>query len=338
VRARTLAIAVLLLLPLLITGCPRNMHEEWFYPADSAEKPIKLENTRKDFEGKFGAYLNGKFGWVASFTVHDPQGLWSGGISLKSVRGGPAWATRSLRAFGRASVLGRMTANYVSQQSNQLAIDGTGLVSSKSAGTLCISLKGKSDPAFADQVFYGTFAVVGGTGKYGRLRGSGTFLSIQPGLRGKSSSGVKLRLEAHFRHASKARHTGLSQACKDSQKPFPTNPSGPVSVSLTGLSFGAAGGTVYPSGSTVTGNAGCGQPLYAVFSYSGGGTAFVSGQTSTSSGAPQKISDTVSATKQAIVVLSSVPASDHVDVGLLVTTPDHVDHNYTASLDLNRSC
>jgi hypothetical protein len=213
-----------------------------------------------------------------------------------------------------------------------------GIVSSRSAGKLCISLKGQSDPAFADQVFYGRFTVVGGTGKYGRLRGSGTFLSIQPSVRGPSSKGLKLQLEAHFKHVTKARHSGLSQACKDSQKPFPTNPSGPVSVSLTGLSFGATGGTVYPSGSTVTGNAGCGQPLYAVFNYSGGGSAAVTGQTTTTSGASQKIGDTVSATKPAIVVLSSVPASDHVDVGLLVTTPDHVDHNYSASLDLARSC
>src|SRR5262249_41787893 len=122
------------------------------------------------------------------------------------------------------------------------------------------------------------------------------------------------------------------------QKPFPTQPAGPVSLSLTGLAFGPPGSTVYPSGSTVTGNAGCGQKLYAVFSYSGGGTAAVSGQTTTSSGASQKISDTVSATKTAIVVLDSAPASDHVDVGLLVTTPDHIDHSYSASLDLSRSC
>jgi hypothetical protein len=333
-RARHLL--VLLLLP-VIAGC-QGTHQEWFYPQDSNEKPIQLENTRDDFEGRFPAYLNGKFGWVESFTVKDPQGLWSGGISLKSVHGGPAWAMRSLHAFGRASVLGRMTANYVSQQSTQIAIDGIGIVSSKSAGKLCISLKGQSDPTFSDQVFYGKFAVVGGTGRYGRLRGSGTFLSIQPSVRGRSSSGVKLQLEGRFKHVSKARHTGLSQACKDSQKPFPPQPSGPVSVSLTGLAFGPPGSTVYPSGSTVTGTAGCGQKLYAVFSYSGGGTAAVTGQTNTTSGASQKISDTVSATKTAIVVLDSAPASDHVDVGLVVTTPDRVDHNYSASLDLSRNC
>lgn len=333
---RRLTVVVLLLLPLLITGCPKE-HQEWFYPADKNEKPIQLGNTRKEFEGRFPAYLNGKFGWVGSFRVSDPQGLWSGAISLKSVHDGPAWAMRSLHAFGRAKVLGRMTANYVSLTGSQIAIDGMGIVSSKSAGKLCVSLKGQSDPAFADQVFYGKFSVVGGTGRYGRLRGSGTFLSIQPGVRGRSSTGLKLQLEAHFKHVSKARHNGLSQACKDSQKPF-SQTTGPISVSLMGLSFSGAGGTVYPSGSTVTGNTGCGQPLYAVFSYSGAGSGAVTGQTSTTSGASQKISDTVSATKQAIVVLSSVPASDHVDVGLLVTTPDHVDHNYTASLDLNRSC
>jgi hypothetical protein len=334
-----------LLVLLLVAGCTQSGHQEWFYPANSNEKPIRLNDARGNFEGRFPAYLNGKFGWVASFSVEDPQGLWSGKVSLKSGRGGPAWATRSLRAFGRAKVLGRMTANFVSQQSDQITLDAMGLVSSKAGGTLCVSFKGQSLASYADQVFYGTFKVVGGSGRYGRLRGSGTFLSIQPSPRPLSSSGVKLHLEGGFKHVSEARHTGLSKACKDSTKPFPA-PSGPVSVSLTGLAFASAGSsgtlpagtTVYPSGATVTGSAGCGQALYAVFSYSGAGSAAVTGQTNATSGASYKISDTISQSKTAILALPAPAATDHVDIGVLATTPDRVDHNYSASLDLSRSC
>ncbi len=290
--------------------------------------------------------MDGKFGWVASFTVHDPRGLWSGAISLKPGHRGPAWATHSLRAFGHASVLGRMTADFVSQQSDQITLNAMGLVSSKAAGTLCVSFKGKSLPGYADQVFYGTFAVVGGSGRYGRLRGSGTFLSIQPSPRPLSSTGVKLRLEGGFKHVSEAKHGGLTRACKSSTKPFPTGPSGPVTVSLAGLAFAPAGSSgtlpagtkVYASGSTVTGSAGCGQPLYALFSYSGSGSAAVTGQANATSGVTQKIGDTVSGSRTAIVVLPSAAATDHVDVGLVVTTPDRVDHPLSASLDLSRSC
>jgi hypothetical protein len=163
--------------------------------------------------------------------------------------------------------------------SGNVQLSATALLTSSKhgAGSVCVRFSGTSKAPLFEQSS-GKFTIVGGSGRAARARGDGVWRAIQAKARFRENEPISYDFRLGFKHVSQGHARKLSQACKDAAKPLPPPPA--LNATLTGFAFGnydgqtatlPPGATIYPSGSTITGNVGCGSDnnLMAIISYSG---------------------------------------------------------------------
>ncbi len=321
-----------------LSGCPLESGHDvrFFVPSDQQQY---TPNGWSNVVAHYAAYLHGKFGTEWVIRVADPRGVWKGSARLNAQSGGGA-AGRLVGALGGASTAGKLTGAYRGAK-GALSVKGLVLLQGHGgAGSLCVSYSG--DAIRSDQLIKGKFQVLGGTRNEAKLRGSGTFLSLQPNLLKSYYQPFSLKVAAGFKHASVGPAHGLSTACRNAGKQFPAEPAPKdLKASFDGFAFGPAsarggslppGTTVYPSGSTVTDRDTCGQDLFGVISYSGPAGGHVNGLADSS-----EFDQDLGQGKNDVPLLSAPGDGDHSFKGQ-ITAPNSSSVAFTPALTLSRSC
>lgn len=322
-----------------LSGCPlddRGHDVSFFVPSDQQQyQPKSWDHV----VARYGAYRHGRFGTKWVLHVLDPRGVWKGSARLAARTGGGA-AGRLVGALGGASMAGKITGVYRGAKGT-LSVKGLVLLHGHgAAGSLCVSYSG--DAIRSDQLIKGKFQVLGGTKNEAKLRGSGTFLSLQPNRLKSYYQPFSLNVAASFKQASVGPARGLSSACRNAGKPFPAPPAPKdLKASFDGFAFGPAsarggslpvGTTVYPSGSTVTDKGTCGQDLFGVISYSGPAGGHVNGLAD-SSQFDQKLGQG----KNDVPLLAAPGDGGHSFKGQ-ITAPNSKSVDFTPALTLSRNC
>jgi hypothetical protein len=321
-----------------LSGCPlAGEHDvRFFVPSDQQQYQPKSWDR---VVAHYAAYLHGKFGTEWVITVVDPRGVWRGSARLHARSGGGA-AGRLVGKLAGASTAGKITGVYRGAKGN-LSVKGLVLLHGRGeAGSLCVSYSGVA--IRSDQLIKGRFKVRGGTKNEAKLRGSGTFLSLQPNQLKSYYKPFSLNVAAGFKHASIGHARGLSAACRNAGKPFPAPPAPKhLKASFDGFAFGPAsarggslpaGTTVYPSGTAVTDKGTCGQDLFGVISYSGPAGGHVEGLADSS-----KFDQKLGQGTNDVPLLTAPPDGDHTFKGE-ITAPNSKSVAFTPALTLSRSC
>jgi hypothetical protein len=310
---------------------------------DTVTTPVPPGNISPDatlirkFKDKYGIDQ-----FVYKVLIKDPDGYFTGRVVLQRQHGaGPPAAT--LAAYRTARISGRISVTTDSV----IHIKALAVVSAKT-GSYCLSMSGKTDSGYPNQILQGTFTVVGGTGSAARLHASGPLLGIQPKAAYDPNNPGPLTILVATKKASLGTRRGLTAACRAAAKPPP--PPTTISASLDGFAFAPAGittlpadTTVYPANSTISGNVGCGtdNTLYIVVTYKGpnGAPFFVSygSDKGAKGGGPPgaKLKP-----GQNAVLLAAAPANDGYDYQASVLAPPGATGNATfiGRFTLARSC
>jgi hypothetical protein len=309
---------------------------------DTVTTPVPPGNISPDatlirkFKDKYGIDQ-----FVYEVLIKDPDGYFTGRVVLHRQHGaGPAAAT--LAAYRTGRIAGRISVTTDSV----IHLKALAVVSAKS-GSYCVSMSGKSDPGYPNQVFRGQFTVVGGRGSAARLYASGPLLGIQPKANYNPNNPGPLTILVATKKASLGARRGLTAACRAAAKPPPAPKV--ISANLDGFAFAPAGvttlpsgTTIYPPNSTISGNVGCGSDnnLYIVVSYTGpnGAPFFVDfGTDKGTKGSPPgaKLNP-----GQNAVLFAAAPANDGYDYVASVLAPSGGTGNatFTGRFTLARSC
>jgi hypothetical protein len=279
--------------------------------------------------------------FVYEVLIKDPNGYFAGRVALQRQRG-VGTAAVTLAAYRTARISGRISVTTDSV----IHIKALAVVSAK-AGSYCLSMSGKTDPGYPNQILQGQFTVVGGSGSAARLHASGPLLGIQPKANYDPNNPGPLTILVATKNASLGGRRGLTAACRAAAKPPP--PPTTVSANLDGFAFAPAGittlpsgTTVYPANSTISGNVGCGtdNTLYIVVTYKGpnGTSLFISyGTSKGSKGNPPggKLKP-----GQNPFLFASAPANDTYDYNASIVPPSGTNGatNFTGSITLSRNC
>jgi hypothetical protein len=326
-----------LLCAVSLAGCPLASRDERFFIPSNQEQYQPADWSK--VVAHYPAYRHGRLGTQWVITVQDPKGVFKGSTRLRARTGGGA-AGRLIGALGGASTAGKITGAYRGATSN-LSVKGLVVLHGHgAAGSLCVSYSG--DAIRSDQLIKGKFKVLGGTKGEAKLRGSGTFLSLQPNQLKSYEKPFSMYLAAAFKHASVGHARGLSTACRNAGKPFPSAPPPKdLKASFDGFAFGPAsarggslpaGSTVYPNGATVTDSRTCGQDLFGVFSYSGPAGGRVEGLADSS-----KFQQKLDQGKNDVGLLPAPADGQHTFKGR-ITAPKSNPVDFFPSLTLSRNC
>jgi hypothetical protein len=174
----------------------------------------------------------------------------------------------SLSHFGAGRFVAGAKAGYISERSDAARGSASVLVrfSGAGLGSVCLRMSWTTD--FSQQVIKGTWAVLGGTGRGGRLHDAGRFRGVQPApFQAKGSVSLT-------GHPSLGARRAVPRGCGTIN--VPPEPK-PIKATLTFDGFAASVGPPGPSaalvsqGTTVSDPALCrpGGGLYAVFTYAG---------------------------------------------------------------------
>jgi hypothetical protein len=283
---------------------------------------------------------HGRDQFVYEVLIKDPNGYFSGKVALRRQNGrGPAAA--ALAAFRTARISGRITVTTDSV----IHLEALAVVTAKT-GSYCVSMSGKTNPRYPNQILQGRFTVVGGSGVAARLHVAGPLLGVQPKADYDPNNPGPLTIYTAAKNASLGTLRGLTAACRTAAKPPP--PPATASASLDGFAFAPAGittlppgTTLYPVNSTISGSAGCGADnnLYVVVSYQGpnGTSLFISYAARGGKGNPPggKLKP-----GQNALLFASAPANDTYDYNLGVVPPSGTSGatNFIGSITLARSC
>lgn len=205
----------------------------------------------------------------------DPPGFYTGSYSLQVSQ--PNSATKALFSSARqGTTAGNFASAFLNARSDGIRVNSISVMTSKRAGSLCLSFSGSSPAGQDAHVVEGVFSALGGTGAMSRLHISGHFISIDRNLLSKSGS-ISLDIGLLSDNAAIVAARPLTPACKAAMKGSPPSTT-KISASLDGYAFAPAGTTtlpsgttVYPPNSTISGSVGCGASnnLYIVVSYTG---------------------------------------------------------------------
>jgi hypothetical protein len=319
-----------------MAGCTGEFNDSFFVPSDQQQyQPTYWPYVVAHYR----AYLHGKLGTRWVIKMADPRGVFKGSARLHARTGGGA-AGRLVGALGGASTAGKITDAYRGASGN-LSVQGLVLIHARgAAGSLCVSFSGSA--IRSDQLIKGSFKVLGGTKGEARLRGSGTFLSLQPAQLKSYNRPFSLNLAAGFKRASVGPARGLSTACRNAAKPFPAAPPPKqLKASFDGFAFGPAsarggslpaGTTVYPNGATVSDSGTCGQDLFGVISYAGPAGGHVDGLADSS-----KVDQTLGQGKNLVTLLSAPADGQHTVKGQILA-PNSNPVTFTPTITLSRNC
>jgi hypothetical protein len=217
----------------------------------------------------------------------DPPGTFKGSFALKQVEGDKATKALSAKAAS-GTMVGNFSGGFVNARSDAVKLASTTVLTSKKAGSVCLSFSGRSPKGQDGHVVAGTFRVLGGTGALSRLHVSGDFIGIDSNLLAKSGS-ISLRIALLSDNAKIGKAQPMTSACRAATKPpAPTK----IAASLDGYALALPstrtlpkGTTIYPNNSTIGGSVGCGtaDTLYVVVTYQGpkGATFYVNYATDT---------------------------------------------------------
>ena len=293
------------------------------------------------FVRKFTSHY-GPNAYVYRVFIRDPDGYFTGGVALQRRQGSGA-AAAMLAAYRMARIAGTISVT----SDAVIHIKALAVVSAK-AGSYCLSMSGKTDLRYPNQLLRGQFSVVGGSGSAARLHASAPLLGLQPKAKYDPNNPGPLTIMVATKKVSLGSRRGLTAACRAAAKPPP--PPTRISASLDGFAFASAGVSTLPSGTTIyannatiNGNVGCGNDnnLYLVVSYRGpkGSTFYLSYATDTGGkGGPPPTSLKQG---QNAIPLAAAPANGtyyltQAAVAPAPGTPGAV--GFTGSITLARSC
>jgi hypothetical protein len=157
----------------------------------------------------------GRDQFVYEVSVHDPDGYFSGKVLLQRQNGHGAAAV-ALAAFRSARISGRISVTTDSV----IHLDALAVVSAKT-GSYCVSMSGKTDLRYPNQILQGQFTIVGGTGVAARLHVAGPLLGVQPKAEYDLNNPGPLTIYTAAKSASLATPRGLNAACRQAAKPPP---------------------------------------------------------------------------------------------------------------------
>jgi hypothetical protein len=303
--------------------------EYFFVPSD--QEQYQPDDWSK-VVAHYTARKHGVWGTLWVLELEDPRGVFKGSARLEARTGGGA-AGRLVGALDAAKTAGKITGTYRGA-SGKLSVKGLALVHGRGAtGSLCLSYSAKA--VRSDQLFTGKFHVLGGTRKEAKLRGSGTFVSLQPNLIKSYNDPFSVNLAASWKHASVSHAArGLSKACRNAGKPFPPPPPPKhLKASFDGFAFGPASATVYPSGATVSDTSTCGQDLYGVVSYSGPAGGSVEGLADDS-----KFKQKLGQGKNDVRMLRAPVDGEHHVKGQITAPKNSKPVDFFPTLFLSRNC
>jgi hypothetical protein len=280
--------------------------------------------------------------YVYRVFIRDPDGYFTGRVALQRQQGAGAAAT-VLAAYRTAKIAGTISVSTDAV----IHIKALAVVSAK-AGSYCLSMSGKTDLRYPNQLLRGQFSVVGGSGSAARLHASGPLLGIEPKAKYDPNKPGPLTILVASKKASLGARRGLTAACRAAAKPPP--PPTKISASLDGFAFAPAGATtlpsgttIYPNNSTISGNVGCGNDnnLYLVVSYQGpkGSTFYLSYVTDTGGkGGPPP---TALKQGQNAIPLAAAPANGTYNLAQAAVVPPPGTPGatgFTGSITLARTC
>ena len=280
--------------------------------------------------------------FVYEVLIKDPDGYFTGKVALRRQHGGGPAAT-TLAAFRSARISGRISVTTDSV----IHLNALAVVSAKT-GSYCVSMSGKTDPGYPNQILQGTFTVVGGSGSAARLHATGPLLGIQPKADYDPNNPGPLTILVATKNASIGARRGLTAACRTAAKPPP--PPATVSASLDGFAFAPAGvttlpsgTTLYPANSTISGSVGCGADnnLYVVVTYKGpSGTSLFISYGSAKGAKGGNAPGVKLKPGQNAALFASAPANDNYDYNVSIVPPSGTNGatNFTGSITLARSC
>jgi hypothetical protein len=320
-----------------LAGC--HPAESFFVPSD--EKQYVPSDWTK-VKAHYKAKLRGVWGTQWEMKSDDPQGVFTGTAKLLSSTGtNPVGAL--IKSLGRVKTAGTIIGVYGNTGATTMSVNGIGLMSGRhSVGALCVTFSAQSVRGNSDQLFLGTFRVVGGTRRADRVHGSGTFVILQPNRLKSYDRPFSMHVAVTFKSAFLGHPRGFTAACRNATKPkLPPKPK-KLKATLAGWAFAAGGAsthslppgtTVYPSGATVTGAAGCGASdnLYWVIDYSGPNDATLSAYVL--KGLHQKLVQ-----GRNLVFLGSAPPNGPLSGKGEVDASGYTPVAFTPSLQLSRSC
>jgi hypothetical protein len=318
-------------------GChPGN---SFFVPSDEKQY---TPNDWKGVKAHYKARLHGVWGTQWDMVNTEPEGLFKGSGRLVSSTGRNPVASL-IKSLGTVKTAGRITGVYGAGAGTTLSVTGIGLISGRrSVGSLCLTFSAQSVPGHSDQLFLGTFGVVGGTARAAEVHGSGTFVLLQPNQLKSYNQPFSMHLAVTFKQASLGHPHGFSAACRTATKLHAPPKPKKLKATLAGWAFAAGGAsthslpsgtTIYPDGATVSGAVGCGgsNNLYWVIDYSGPSNATLSAYVLKGLSQPLKQGRNV-------VFLGSAPPNGSLSGKGQVDANGYTPVAFLPSVQLSRAC